>query len=77
MEPLKKKMMREKLTKMIGDSEAGKEMIEIILKANFEGYTQEEIENYKKQKEEEVEYFKERLDLGISSSTESKTINNE
>lgn len=74
MENFRKKQMREQLTRMIGDSEAGRNMIEIILKANFEGYTENEIEDYKKEKEEMIAYFRERLDPTISQPVESKVV---
>ena len=74
MECFRKKQMREQLTKMIGSTDTGKEMIELILKANFEGFSQEEQEAYNKQKEEEIKYFRERLDNSLSQPVESKTI---
>lgn len=74
MEDLRKKNMRERLMRLIGGNEAGNAMIEIILKANFEGFTEEETERYKKQKEEEIAYFRERLDAGASLPVDSKTI---
>ena len=77
MEPFRKTQMREQLKKMIGGNPAGDQMIELILKANFEGFSEQEVEAYKKQKEDEIAYFRERLDIGTSQPVESVVVENQ
>lgn len=74
MEPFRKTQMREQLKKMIGGNPAGDQMIELILKANFEGFTDEEMENFSRQKEDEIAYFRQRLDLGTSQPVKSVVV---
>lgn len=54
METFKEKQLKYKLDRIFGNSPQGQEMKQIVLKAQTIGYTEQEIESYKKQKEDEV-----------------------
>jgi len=57
MESFKIKQLKSHLDKVFGNSPQAEEMKQIVFKAQTTGYTDEEIEAYKKQKEEEIQAF--------------------
>jgi hypothetical protein len=57
MESFKDKQLKSQLDRVFGNSPQGEEMKRIVYKAQTTGYTEEEIEAYKKQKEDEVKAF--------------------
>jgi hypothetical protein len=57
MESFKIKQLKSQLDKVFGNSPHGEEMKQIVLKANTTGFTDEEIEAYKKQKADEIQAF--------------------
>lgn len=78
MESFKVKKLKSQLDRIFGTSPQVEDMKNIILKANTTGFTEEEIEQYKKQKEEEINafnaFFGEKCDLCLP--TESVVIEN-
>lgn len=74
MESLKTKQLKKQLDNIFGDSEAGKEMKAIVLKAQTTGFTPEEVEQYKKQREEDLALLLERFSLPYEETVESQTI---
>lgn len=54
MTSLREKQIRAQIERIFGDSPVAEEMKRIVLKANTEGFTPEEIEAYTKQKEEDI-----------------------
>lgn len=57
MESFKTKQLKSQLNRIFGNSPEAEEMKNIIFKANTDGFSEEEIEAYKKQKEEEIKAF--------------------
>ena len=57
MESFKVKQLKSHLDKVFGNTPQAEEMKAIVLKAQTTGFTEEEIEAYKKQKEQEIQAF--------------------
>ena len=74
MESFKIKQLKKQLDNIFGESDAGKEMKEVILKANTTGFTQEEIEQYRKQREEDLAVILERFQLPYEETKKSEVI---
>lgn len=74
MESFKIKQLKKQLDNIFGESDAGKEMKEVILKANTTGFTQEEIEQYRKQREEDLAVILERFQLPYEETKNSEVI---
>jgi len=77
MESFKVKQLKSQLDLIFGNSEQAKEMKEIVLKANTVGFTEEEINEYKKKKEEDIGAIENFFDKDLSKlpcAYESKVI---
>ena len=77
MESFKEKQLKRQLDSIFGNSEAGMEMKAIVLKAHTTGYTQEEMDEYIKRREEDLQLILERFKLPNMETVESKVIYNE
>jgi hypothetical protein len=61
METLKERSVKETLNKMLGNSEQAKEMKHVIFLSQTGKITDEVIENYRKQKESELEQLRQQF----------------
>lgn len=74
MESFRVKQLKRQLDTIFGESEAGKEMKHVVLKAQTTGFTPEEIEQYKKQREEDLAVLLERFSLPYEETIEGQVI---
>lgn len=76
MESFKEKQLKKQVDRLFGNSPQAEEIKSIVIRANTVGYTQEEIDSYVKQKEEDLKAILDYFDHPNMETTESKTIYN-
>lgn len=76
MESFKEKQLKKQVDRLFGNSPQAEEIKSIVIRANTVGYTQEEIDSYVKQKEEDLKAILDYFDQPNMETTESKTIYN-
>lgn len=79
METFKQKQLKDQINRIFGNSPQAEEMKQIVLKANTVGFTEEEIKEYQRKKEEDLKMICEFFDPELSKlplTEESKVIEN-
>lgn len=76
MASFKEKQLKKKIDEMFGNSPQAEEIKNIVLKANTTGFTEKEIEEYKRQKEEDLKAILDHFQLPNEPSVPSQVIYN-
>lgn len=76
MASFKEKQLKKKIDEMFGNSPQAEEIKNIVLKANTTGFTEKEIEEYKRQKEEDLKAILVHFQLPNGLSVPSQVIYN-
>lgn len=77
MDSFSTKCLKKKLDHLFGNSEQGEEIKNIVLKAHTTGFTEDEIEAYARQKEDDLQKILERFSLPSEDVKPSMVVSRE